>query len=86
LIGEGQTISRTPCPVALPRRLRSRTHVRTSLLTCQEALSHTSSKARLSRTAASWQHQSRKTVVTALTGRPSRQRSQTSFVLGSQMP
>ncbi len=86
LVGSGQTISRTPWPVALTRRLWSRIQVRTSLLPCQEALSQTSSSAVLPRAAASSQHQPRNTVVTALTGRPSRKRSQTSFVSGSSRP
>jgi len=44
LIGKGQTRRRTP-PSALARRLWALLHARTRLLTCQEALSHTSSSA-----------------------------------------
>ena len=61
LTGNWQTSRRTPVPLALTCRLWSRTQARTSLLICQEALSQTSSRARLPRAAACSQHQSRKT-------------------------
>jgi len=73
--GKGQMGSRTPAPVALTCRLWTRIQARTSWLRCHEALSHTSRSAVLPWAAAPSQHQARKLVVTALTGRPSRKRS-----------
>jgi hypothetical protein len=52
LIVSGLTARRTPCPVALTRRLWACSQVRTAWLLCQAALSQTS-RARLSRAAAS---------------------------------
>jgi hypothetical protein len=58
--------------------LWARIQVRTARLTCQGALSQTSSSASLPAAWSLSQHQARYSVVTALTGRPSTKRSQVS--------
>jgi len=70
LTGNWQIRIRTP-PSRLARRLWARTHERTSLLTCQLALSHTNSNAFLPSAFSNSPTQVRKAVVTGLTGRPS---------------
>ena len=82
LTGNRQPTMRTPCPARLTARLWSRTQAYTSRLTCQEALSQTSSRAVFPRAASRSQHQARNCVVRALTGRPSTKRSSTSLPAG----
>ena len=79
-------VPRTPPPPAFTRALWARIQARTPLLMCQEALSQTSSSARLPRAAACALHHWRKVVVAAPTGRPSRKRSQTRPVAGNSTP
>jgi hypothetical protein len=76
LIGSWQTRIRTPWPSRFTWRLWSRTHARTCRLMCQEALSQTSSNTGTPLRASLPQDQPRKSVVRALTGRPSTKRSQ----------
>src|SRR5215212_5271949 len=74
--GKRHTRIRTP-PVRFTRRLCVQIHARTARLTCQAALSHTSTHTRLP-SSASWPApQARKSVVMRLTGRPSTKRSST---------
>ncbi len=80
LTGKAQTTRRTPQPERLTWRLCGRSQARTRWLSCQDALSHTSSTARLPWAAAWVAHQAKKSMVTALTGRPSTKRSQSSSV------
>jgi len=75
LLGKKQAIRRTPWPDCLTCRLCWRSQARTIWLSCQEALSQISNTARLSRACACWAHQHKKSIVTALTGRPSTKRS-----------
>src|SRR4051812_32514042 len=74
--GNRHTRIRTP-PVRFTVRLCSPTHARTAWLTCQAALSHTSTHTRLPSWASWWAAQARNSIVTRLTGRPSTKRSST---------
>ena len=78
LTGNWQGRMRTPRPCCLTCRLCSRIQLWTALLICQEALSQISSKAAFPRAARRVQQSARNWVVTALTGRPATNRSQTS--------
>src|SRR5262249_40016175 len=69
---------RTPRPLHLTRRLWARIQSRTWWLTCQGALSQTSSRASLPAVWSRPQHQARYAGVTAPTGRPSTKRRQVS--------
>src|SRR6266481_1216239 len=69
LVGKKQGRMRTPLPSAFTRELCSRIQVRTSLLTCQEALSQMSNQA-VFPWACTWSHPHCKNcVVMSLTGR-----------------
>src|SRR5436190_992428 len=72
------TTSEAPVYGTMARRLWARIQPRTSWLTCQPALSQTSSSARLPAARSFAAHQARYWVVSALTGRPSTNRSQVS--------
>src|SRR3982751_2533241 len=74
--GNRHTRIRTP-PVRFTVRLCAPIHARTARLTCQAALSHTSTHTRLPSAASRSAPQARKSVVTRLTGRPSTKRSST---------
>src|ERR687884_508702 len=74
--GNRHTRIRTP-PVRFTVRLCILIHACTARLTCQAALSHTSTHTRLPSFANLWATQARKLVVTRLTGRPSTKRSST---------
>src|SRR5206468_4038211 len=74
--GKRHTRIRTP-PVRFTARLCAPIHARTARLTCQAALSHTSTHTRVPSAASRSAPQARKAVVTRLTGRPSTKRSST---------
>src|SRR3954469_19221841 len=74
--GNRHTRIRTP-PVHFTVRLCRPIHACTARLTCQAALSHTSTHTRLPSAASRPAPQARKSVVTRLTGRPSTKRSST---------
>src|SRR3954453_2864176 len=74
--GKRHTRIRTP-PVRFTVRLCVLIHPCTAWLTCQAALSHTSTHTRLPSWASWWAPQVRNSIVTRLTGRPSTKRSST---------
>jgi len=83
LIGSGHAMIRTAASPALTRRLWAAIQIRTSRLTCQEALSQTSSSAVFPAAASLAQHQARYWVVTPLIGRPATKRNQSASAGGA---